>query len=58
MLYKNTKAMVSLPKRDADFFDNVPGILLGDTLETYLFVKAFCNLLEALCKHLYFIVLN
>ena len=32
MLYGNTKVKVRPSDRDTDFFDIVPGVLLGDTL--------------------------
>ena len=38
MLYKNTKVKVYSPDGDTDYFDIVIGVLLGDTLDSYLFI--------------------
>ena len=38
MLYKNTKVKVCSPDGDIDYFDNVAGVLQGDTLAPYLFI--------------------
>ena len=38
MLFKNSKAVVSSPDRDKDFFEIVAGVLQGDTLSPYLFI--------------------
>ena len=37
ILYRNTKVKVCSPDGDTDYFDNVPGVLQGDTLGPYLF---------------------
>ncbi len=39
MLYKNAKAIVCSPDGDTNFFDIVAGVLQGDTLAPYLFIK-------------------
>ena len=39
MLYKNMKVKVLSPDRDTDYFDLVAGVLQGDTLVLYLFIK-------------------
>ena len=38
MLYKNAKAMVRSADGNIDFLNLVTGILLGDTLSSYLFI--------------------
>ena len=38
MLYKNTKVKVRSPDGGTDYFDNVAGMLQGDTLAPYLFI--------------------
>ena len=48
MLYKNTKAMVCSPDGDANFFDIVAGILLGDALAKYLFIICLDYVLKTL----------
>ena len=37
-LYRNTKVKVRSPDGDTDYFDIVAGVLLGDTLASYLFI--------------------
>ena len=39
MLNKNMKAMVHSPDGDTNFFDIVTGVLQGDTLASYMFIK-------------------
>ena len=36
--YRNTKVKVRSPDRDTEYFDNVAGVLQGDTLGPYLFI--------------------
>ena len=38
MLYKNMKVKVCSLDGDTDYFDNVAGVLQGDTLASYLFI--------------------
>ena len=38
MLYRNTKVKVRSPDGYTDYFDNVAGVLQGDTLASYLFI--------------------
>ena len=38
MIYKNTKVKVHSPGGDTDYFNNVTGVLQGDTLAPYLFI--------------------
>ena len=46
MFYKNMKAMVRSPDRDTDFFENVAGVLPGDTLAPYLFIICLDYILQ------------
>ena len=39
ILYKNTKSMVRSPDEDTELFDILAGVLQGDTLAPFLFVK-------------------
>ena len=38
ILYRNTKVKVRSPDGDTEYFDVVAGVLVGDTLATYLFI--------------------
>ena len=38
ILYRNTKVKVRYPDGDTDYFDNVVGVLQGDTLISFLFI--------------------
>ena len=38
MLYRNIKVKVCFLDGDTDYFDIVAGVLLGDTLASYLFI--------------------
>ena len=38
ILYRNTKVKVRSPDGDTEYFDNVAGVLQGDTLAPYLFI--------------------
>ena len=38
MLYRNTKVKVRSLDSNTDYFDIVAGVLLGDTLASYLFI--------------------
>ena len=38
ILYRNTKVKVRSPDGDTEYFDNVAGVLPGDTLAPYLFI--------------------
>ena len=38
ILYRNTKVKVRSPDGDTEYFDIVAGVLLGDTLDPYLFI--------------------
>ena len=46
MLYKNTKVKVRYPDGDTDYFDNVAGLLQGDTLAQYLFINCLDDMLR------------
>ena len=46
MLYKNTTVKVRSLDGDTDFFDNVAGVLPGDTLAPYLFIICLNNVLR------------
>ena len=39
ILYRNTKVKVRSPDGDTEYFDIVAGVLQGDTLAPYLFIK-------------------
>ena len=41
MLYKNTKVKVCSSDGDTDYFDNVAGVLQGDTIALYLFIVCY-----------------
>ena len=38
ILYRNTKVKIRCPDGDADYVDNVAGVLQGNTLTPYLFI--------------------
>ena len=46
ILYKETKAIVSSPNVDTDYFDIVAGVLQGDTFAQFLFIICQENILQ------------
>ena len=46
--YKNTKVKVQSPDGDTDYFDNVAGVLQGDTLASYQFIICLDNVLQTI----------
>ena len=48
ILYKNTKVKVRSPDGDTDYFDNVAGVLQGDTQASYLFIICLDYILRTL----------
>ena len=46
MLYRNMKLKVHSPDGGTDYFDNVAGVLQGDTLAAYLFIICLDNVLR------------
>ena len=46
ILYRNTKVKVQSPDGDTEYFDIVAGVLLGDTLASYLFIICLDNVLR------------
>ena len=46
ILYRNTQVKVRSPDEDTDNFDIIAGVLLGDTLASYLFIICRDNVLK------------
>ena len=46
MLYKNTKIKVRSPDGDTYYFDNVAGVMQGDTLAPYMFIICLDHVLR------------